>query len=91
MQESQSNQESHKKSNDNQKCNTNASEGVPVSVRSSSDLEEVTTPDATFVGVALVAREARERVEVPGGRVLGQTGRKTSIACVHIFDLAWVP
>ena len=46
-------------------------EGVPVSVRSSSDWEAVTTPDATFVGVALVAREAREGVEVPGGTYSG--------------------
>ena len=35
-------------------------EGVPVSVRSSSDWEAVTTPDATFLGVALGARAARE-------------------------------
>ena len=28
-------------------------EGVPVSVRSSSDWEAVTTPDSTFLGVAL--------------------------------------
>ena len=37
-------------------------EGVPVSVRSSSDWEEVTTPDATFLGVALAERAAREGV-----------------------------
>ena len=42
-------------------------EGVPVSVRSSSDWEPVTTPDATFLGVALGARAAREGAEVPGG------------------------
>ena len=41
-------------------------EGVPVSVRSSSDWEAVTMPDATFLGVALGARAAREGVEVPG-------------------------
>ena len=34
-------------------------EGVPVNVGSSSDWEAVTTPDATFVGVTLVACEAR--------------------------------
>ena len=42
-------------------------EGVPVSVRSSSDWEAVTTPDAIVLGVALGARAAREGVEVPGG------------------------
>ena len=42
-------------------------EGVPVSVRSSSDWEVVTTPDATFLGVALVARAAPDGVEVSGG------------------------
>ena len=42
-------------------------EGVAVSVRFSSDWEAVTTLDATFLGVALVAREAREGVEVLGG------------------------
>ena len=42
-------------------------EGVPVSVRSSSDWEAVTTLDATCVGVALVAREVPEGMEVPGG------------------------
>ena len=46
-------------------------EGVPVSVRSSSDREAVTTPDATFLGVALGARAAREGVEVPGGTYSG--------------------
>ena len=40
-------------------------EGVPVTVRSSSDWEAVTTPDATFLGVALGARAAPERVEGP--------------------------
>ena len=42
-------------------------EGVPVSVRSSSDWEAVTTPDATILGVALGARAAREGAEVPRG------------------------
>ena len=46
-------------------------EGVPVSVRSSSDWEVVTTPDATFLGVALGARAAREGVEVLEGTYLG--------------------
>ena len=46
-------------------------EGVPVSVRSSSDREAVTTPDATFLGVALAARAARDGVEVPGGTYSG--------------------
>ena len=35
-------------------------EGVPVSVRSSSVCEAVTTPDATFLGMALGACAARE-------------------------------
>ena len=42
-------------------------EGVPVSVFSSSDWEAVTTPDATFLGVALEARAARDGMEVPAG------------------------
>ena len=42
-------------------------EGVPVSVRFSSDWEAVSTPDATVLGVALGARAAREGAEVPGG------------------------
>ena len=46
-------------------------EGVPVTVRSSSDWEAVTTPDATFLGVALGARAAREGVEVPGAHTQG--------------------
>ena len=48
-------------------------EGVPVSVRSSSDWEAVTMPDATFLGVALGARAAREGVEVPGGTYSGSS------------------
>ena len=43
-------------------------EGVPVSMRSSSNWEALTKPDATFFGVALGARAARERVEVPRAR-----------------------
>ena len=46
-------------------------EGVLVNVRSSSDWEAVTTPDATFLGVALGARVAREGVEMPGGTYSG--------------------
>ena len=46
-------------------------EGVPVNVRSSSDWEAVTTPDATVLGVALGARVAREGTKVPGGMYSG--------------------
>ena len=46
-------------------------EGLPVSVYSSSNWEAVTTPDATFLGVALGARAAREGVEAPGGTYSG--------------------
>ena len=46
-------------------------EGVPVSVRSSSNWEAVTTPDATVLGVALGARAAWEGVEIPGGTYSG--------------------
>ena len=46
-------------------------EGVPVSVSSSSDWEEVTTPDATVLGVSLGAREAQEGAEVPGDTYSG--------------------
>ena len=46
-------------------------EGVLVSLSSSCDWEAVTTPDATFWGVAQGARAAREVVEVPGGTFLG--------------------
>ena len=46
-------------------------EGVPVRMRSSSDWEAVTTPDATVLGVALGARVAREGAEMPGGTYLG--------------------
>ena len=77
-------------------------EGMPVSVRSSSDWEAVTTLDATFLGVALAARATRDGVEVPGGTYSGsrssseqitrqQTGRQTSIASVHRLGLVWVP
>ena len=46
-------------------------EGVPVSVLSKSDREASSTLDATFFGVALVAREARAGVAVPGGTYSG--------------------
>ena len=46
-------------------------EGVPISVCSSSYWEAVTTPDATLLGVALVAPEAREGVEVFEGTYSG--------------------
>ena len=46
-------------------------EGVSVSLRSSSDWEAVTTPDSTFLGVALAAHAARDGVERPGGTYLG--------------------
>ena len=46
-------------------------EGVPVSVRSLSDWEAVTTPDATFLGLALVVRAARAGVVVSGGTYSG--------------------
>ena len=46
-------------------------EGVPFSVRSSSDWEAVTTPNATFLGVALGTRAAQEGVEVSGGTYSG--------------------
>ena len=52
------------------------SEGVPVTVRSSSDWEAVTKPDATFLGVALGARAAREWVEVLGARTQGHAHHK---------------
>ena len=77
-------------------------EGVPVSVRFSSDWEAVNTPDATFLGVDLGERVAREGDEVPEGTYSGSRsslepmtmradGAQTSIARVHRFDLAWVP
>ena len=43
-------------------------DGVPVSVRSSSHWEAVSTPKANFLGVALVARAAHDGVAVPGAR-----------------------
>ena len=46
-------------------------EGVLVNVRSSSDWEAVTTPDATFLGIALVARTTRDGVAVPRGTYFG--------------------
>ena len=46
-------------------------EGVPVSVRSSSDLKAMTTPDAPFLGVSHGTRAAHEGVEVPRGTYSG--------------------
>ena len=46
-------------------------EGVPVSVHSSSDWEAVTMPDATFLGVALVAHAVRSTVAVLAGTYSG--------------------
>ena len=46
-------------------------EGVSVSVRSSSDWEAVTTPNAIVLGVAQGARAAREGAEVPRGTYSG--------------------
>ena len=46
-------------------------EGVPTSVRSSSNWEEVTTPNTTFLDVALEAHAAQDGVEVPGGTYSG--------------------
>ena len=46
-------------------------ESVPVSVRSSSDWEAVTMPDATVLGVALGARAAWEGAEVHEGTYSG--------------------
>ena len=54
-------------------------EGVPVSVRSSLDWEAVTTPDATFLGVALGERAAREGVEVSGGTYSGSRSSSESM------------
>ena len=54
-------------------------EGVPVSVRSSSDWEAVTTPDTTFLGVALGARAAQKGVEVPGGTYSGSRSSSDSM------------
>ena len=39
---------------------------MPVSVRFSLEWEAVTTPDATFLGVALVAHAALDAVAMPG-------------------------
>ena len=64
-------------------------EGVPVSVRSSSDWEAVTTPDATILGVALGARVAWEGAEVPGGMYLGSrsSSEPTTIQADGATDL----
>ena len=46
-------------------------EGVSISVRSSSDWVVVITPDASFLGVALVSSVGRSGVAVPGGTYSG--------------------
>ena len=61
-------------------------EGVPVSVRSSSNWEAVTTLDATFFGVAQGARAAREGVEVPGRTYSGS--RSSSKPMTRWADVA---
>ena len=53
-------------------------EGVPVNVHSSSDWKEVTTPDATFLGVALAGRATQDGVEVPGERTRGHAHHQTN-------------
>ena len=59
-------------------------EGVPISVRSSSDWEAVTTPDATVLGVDLGARATREGAEVPGGTYSGsRSSLEPMIKCAH--------
>ena len=54
-------------------------EGGRVSVRSLTDWEAVTTPDATFLGIALVARVARAGVRVPGGTHSGSSSSSKPI------------
>ena len=49
----------------------NDPEGFPVSVRYLSDWEAVTTPYATFLGVALLIRAAHAGVVVAGGTYSG--------------------
>ena len=61
-------------------------EGVPVSVSSSSNWEAVTTSDATFLGVALGARAARDGAEVPGGTYSGS--RSSSEPMIKCADRA---
>ena len=51
-------------------------EGVPVSVRSSSDLEAMTTLEATFLGEALGASAARAGAEVPMAHTWGHAHHK---------------
>ena len=52
-------------------------EGVPVSVRSSSDWEAVTTAYATFLGVALAARAARMGWKFLGERTRGHAHQQS--------------
>ena len=46
-------------------------QGVPISVRSPSNLEAVTIQDATFSGITLATRAARDGGEVPAARIRG--------------------
>ena len=48
-------------------------------MRSSTDWEAVTTPDATFLGIALVARVARAGLRVPGGTHSGSSSSSKPI------------
>ena len=77
-------------------------EGVPVSMRFSSDWEAVTTSNANFLGVALIARATCAGVVVPGARTrdhahhqsllpVVKTGLYTLNAHVLKFDLVLVP
>ena len=68
--EASSDHETPKEHDDPSSCEADP-EGVPVSVRSSSDWEAVTKHVSTFLGVALVARAARDGVAVPGGTYSG--------------------
>ena len=64
--EASSNHETPKKPDAPSSCLADL-EGVPVSVRSSSDKEAVTTLNTTFLGIALVARATHDCVALPGG------------------------
>ena len=65
-----SNHETSKEPDATSSCVANL-KGLPVSMRSSSDWEAVTTPDATFLGVTLEARVAQDGVAVLGERIWG--------------------
>ena len=65
-------------------------EGVQVSVRSSSDWEEVTTPNATFLGVDLGALVAWEGVEVSGVTLIIRANDHASRLSDKLQSPAWV-